>query len=109
MAGIEVNGPNADQIKYWNEQAGPRWVAFQELLDAQLAPLGLRAMDRAAVGAGERVLDVGCGCGQTTIELACRVRPTGRALGVDLSAVMLERARQVARAAGVQNVVFENA
>jgi SAM-dependent methyltransferase len=57
-------------------------------------------MDRAALRAGEDVLDVGCGCGETTVELARRVAPGGTVLGVDVSAVMLERARQTARERG---------
>jgi SAM-dependent methyltransferase len=101
MSSLNVAGPNAEQIKYWNETAGPKWVALQKLIDDQIRPLGRRAMDHAALLPGERVLDVGCGCGETTIELARRLAPGGSALGIDLSAVMLERARQSARQHGV--------
>jgi len=109
MAGLEAHGPNAEQIKYWNEQAGPKWVALQALLDAQIAPLGRRAMDRAGVLAGAHILDVGCGCGQTTLELARRAGSGGAVTGIDISTVMLDRARQVAQEAGVRNVEFVNA
>ena len=51
-----------------------------------------------APGKGERVLDIGCGCGATTIELGRRVGPTGYVLGVDVSAPMLGRARERAPA-----------
>lgn len=54
---------NDEQSRYWNDQAGPRWVAMQEALDAQLEAYGARAADAAAVGSGDRVLDVGCGFG----------------------------------------------
>jgi SAM-dependent methyltransferase len=84
-------------------------VALQEVIDTQLAPLGQRTMDRGAIAAGERVLDVGCGCGQTTLELARRVGTSGSVLGVDISSVMLDRARELARAAGVAHVDFTNA
>src|SRR5881296_2393320 len=100
---------NAEQIRYWNEAAGPKWVSFQKVIDAQIAPLGERAMDRASIGPGERVADVGCGCGDTTITLATRVGPQGLVLGVDISTPMLERAVATARAAGVVNIRFENA
>src|SRR2546427_13241586 len=100
---------NAGQVPYWNEAAGPKWVAFQKIIDAQIAPLGERAMDRAGIAPGERVIDVGCGCGDTTIALARRVGPAGLVLGVDISAPMLERAAETARAAGAPNVRFENA
>jgi SAM-dependent methyltransferase len=52
------------------------------------------------------VIDVGCGCGATTLAIAGRVGPRGRVLGVDVSAVMLARARERARSAGLANVEF---
>jgi SAM-dependent methyltransferase len=104
---ITAQGPNADQIRYWNEQAGPKWVALQELLDLQLASLGARAIERAAIVHGESIVDLGCGCGTTSIELARRTGETGNVLGVDISAPMLDLARKRAREAGVGNVRFE--
>ncbi len=103
---IRAEGPNAQQIAYWNEQAGPKWVAYQEPLDRQIEPLGLAALERAKVAPGERVLDVGCGCGQTTLELARRVGGRGEALGIDLSSPMLERARERARVEGLGQARF---
>jgi len=100
---------NAEQIQYWNEVAGPKWVAYNALIDAQIAPLGRRAMERADVAAGDRVIDVGCGCGETTRELARRVGPAGHVLGIDISAPMLARARESGRELGVTNAVFEQA
>jgi SAM-dependent methyltransferase len=105
---MDVPEPNAEQIRYWNE-TGPKWVSFQQPVDAQLRPLGRQTMERAGIAAGERVIDVGCGCGGTTIELGERVGPAGLVLGVDISAPMLERAAATARAAGLANVRFENA
>lgn len=90
-------GANADQITYWNEVSGPKWVALFDLIDAQISPLGREAMDRAQIRSGERVLDVGCGCGQTSVELAERVGSRGRVLGVDISAPMLAVARERAK------------
>ncbi|HEY8514409.1 MAG TPA: class I SAM-dependent methyltransferase [Candidatus Binatia bacterium] len=106
MTTLAASGPNAEQIRYWNELAGPRWVSFQAALDAQLGWLGERTMDRAAIASGESVLDVGCGCGATSLELARRVGPTGRVLGLDISGPMLEVARERARGAGATNVSF---
>ena len=97
--------PNAEQEKYWNETAGPTWVRLNDVLDRMIAPIGRLAMDRARLVAGERVLDVGCGCGNTTVELARRVAPGGSVTGVDVSAPMLALARE--RAAGVDGVRFE--
>ena len=105
---LEASGPNAEQIQFWNETAGPRWVALHEFLDAQLRPLGMKTMEHARVASGERVLDIGCGCGATTVELGRRVGASGSVTGIDLSAVMLERARQQAQDAGLANVGFVN-
>jgi SAM-dependent methyltransferase len=102
-------GPNARQIDYWNQTAGPTWVRHEARLDLQLEPFGAAAMDAAALEGGETVLDVGCGCGTTTLELARRVGPSGRVLGIDISAVMLERAAARARAAARPNARFERA
>ena len=104
---LAAEGPNAEQIRYWNETIAPRWIEQEAMLDAQIAPLGLAVIERAKVARGERVLDVGCGCGQTTLQLAERVGATGCVLGVDVSAPMLGRARE--RAKGLANVRFENA
>ncbi|NRA01170.1 MAG: class I SAM-dependent methyltransferase [Myxococcales bacterium] len=91
---MKAQGPNATQIEYWNEQAGPAWVRGKSLIDAQIDPLGRAAVDAAQVRVGESVLDVGCGTGQTSLLLAECVGSDGRVLGVDISAPMLERARQ---------------
>ncbi|HJW70979.1 MAG TPA: methyltransferase domain-containing protein, partial [Candidatus Binatia bacterium] len=105
---MNADGPNAEQITYWNDTAGPKWVAYEALLDAQIRSLGEAAMDRAEIREGDRVLDVGCGTGQTSIELARRVGPTAKVTGVDISAPMLARART--RAVGAaHNVDFVQA
>jgi SAM-dependent methyltransferase len=98
--------PNAQQDEYWNQAAGPLWVRQQERLDSQIEPHGLVAIERAALHPGEHVVDIGCGCGQTSLELARRVGATGRVEGVDLSAPMLERARERAREAELDQLSF---
>jgi SAM-dependent methyltransferase len=98
---LPIDGPNAEQIRYWAEAAGPKWVRFQALLDAQIRGIGERAMERGGIAPGERVLDVGCGCGDTTMELPRRVGAAGRVLGVDISAPMLARAAERIAAAGL--------
>jgi len=106
---VQPSGPNAEQIEYWNRDAGPKWVRLQDRLDAQLRPLGDAALDRAALVAGERVLDVGCGCGDTTLRAAARVAPDGHALGIDVSEPMLARARERAAAEGRRLASFVHA
>src|SRR6185295_14744570 len=100
---------NQEQIRFWNEQGGPRWVRLQRQLDAQINQLGLFAMQRAAVQPGDQVMDVGCGCGQAALELAERVGPQGTVLGVDISAPMLARARERQSERGLENLSFVQA
>ena len=96
-----MSNPNIpDQATYWNETAGPRWVDLQEQLDRMLGPLGQRALEQAHPTFGERILDVGCGCGDTTLQLAEKAGSLGLVIGLDLSQVMLDRARQRAEEAG---------
>lgn len=102
-------GPNAEQIRYWNVTAGPKWVELQERIDAQIRDIGLLAIERSDVRPGERVLDIGCGCGETSIHLAYRVAPHGRVLGIDVSGPMLERARYSVGVRDIPNASFENA
>ena len=95
---LTADDHNADQIAYWNGPAGDRWRARQHEQDILLAAVADALLARAAPAPGEVVLDVGCGCGFTSIELARRVAPGGRVLAVDISAPMLERARERAGA-----------
>jgi ubiquinone/menaquinone biosynthesis C-methylase UbiE len=98
MESPAAHARNADQATYWNGPAGRRWLERQETLDTILAPVTRTLFDRARVVSGEHVIDIGCGCGETTAELAQRVGPSGEVLGVDISAPMLARARERAPA-----------
>lgn len=94
-----MSEPNAAQAAYWNDVAGRSWAEFQDGLDRQAGPLGRRAMAALAPAPGERILDIGCGAGQTSLELAQAVGAAGAVLGLDLSEPLLDIARR--RAAGV--------
>ncbi|MGO9459531.1 MAG: class I SAM-dependent methyltransferase [Rhodomicrobium sp.] len=82
-----------DQIAYWNSAGGERWAATQEHTDRMLAPALEALGERARVEPGMAVLDIGCGCGATTLEFARKVGPAGRVLGADVSQAMLARAQ----------------
>lgn len=82
-----------DPEAYWNEMAGPRWVASQEQLDRMLEGITARLLEAADPRTGEQVIDVGCGCGATTLLAAQRVGETGSVVGLDLSRPMLDHAR----------------
>ncbi|WP_407521976.1 class I SAM-dependent methyltransferase [Methylobacterium oryzisoli] len=81
------------QAEYWNGEVGERWARMQADLDAAFAPLTDAFLDRLDLRPGLRVLDIGCGCGETTLLAAARIAPGGHAAGLDLSRPMLARAR----------------
>ena len=97
-------GINRAQRDYW-ETDGPRqYQQFGDTNEALLAPVGQAMLDAAQLRPGEQVLDVGCGFGTSTLEAAEKVAPSGRVIGVDISAAMLEPARQRIAAERVDNV-----
>jgi SAM-dependent methyltransferase len=89
---------NADQIAYWNGPGGQHWTDRQQAQDTLLAPISALLLDRAKARPSDRIVDVGCGCGATSIAFAQTAGPTGHVLGIDISAPMLARARQIAPA-----------
>jgi len=96
MTSPAIDQRNADQIAYWNGPAGQHWTDRQQLQDVVLAPVSEVLISRAAVKSGESVIDVGCGCGATSFDLAKQVSPAGKVTGVDISEPMLARARELA-------------
>jgi SAM-dependent methyltransferase len=83
------------------------WAEVREALERQLAPLGRHALTALAPQPGERVLDIGCGGGETAVELARAVAPGGTVLGIDLSAAVLAFARRAVK--GCERVQFVHA
>ena len=80
------------QFNDWNGPSGDNWVTRQESQDFVLAPISALLFAAAKLAPGERVLDIGCGCGDSTLEAARRVGPGGEAFGVDISTPMVSRA-----------------
>ncbi|MFP5414745.1 MAG: methyltransferase domain-containing protein [Gammaproteobacteria bacterium] len=106
---MSAQATNADQIAFWNAKAGNKWVEYQTQLDQQIGVLGDAMLSAAKLGTGQRVLDIGCGCGATALQAAAMVGASGAVTGVDVSAPMLERAGARAREAGLSRVSFMEA
>ena len=96
---------NTEQAEQW-EEAGPGWVGMQERLDRQVNVHGLRGIDAADPSPGEAVLDIGCGPGTSSLQIAERLGPSGSVLGADISSTMVAGAGGRAKAAGVSNLSF---
>jgi SAM-dependent methyltransferase len=98
---------NAQQAEYWNTVAGAKWVRYDAAMDVRLRPLADELLQRASIQPGYRVLEVGCGGGSTTEQIAEVVGRGGAVLGIDISEPLLNLAR--ARCEALSQVSFENA
>ncbi len=101
-------GANAEQAAEWDGPAGAHRTRHAAVFDAEARPHNERFRAAAGITSREHVLDVGCGTGQSTRD-AARAAADGSALGIDLSAQMLEHARRISREEGLRNVSFEQA
>ncbi len=97
---------NDKQRAYWSGVAAPKWLAFGGAMEARLAPVNDVVIAAAALLPGERVLDVGCGVGFTSLDAERKVGPKGHVLGVDIAAPMIEAARDLAARNGAANLEF---
>jgi SAM-dependent methyltransferase len=110
MAGIEQQAgaaaANEEAIRAWDGPLFDRFLRFQHLIEASFAPHGEAAIELLGPRPGERVLDIGCGFGDTTERLAGLVAPGGAAVGVDAAPRFIDHAREAAARHGVANAVF---
>ncbi len=102
----QVAPANEEAIRAWDGPLFDVFVRFRHLLTAGLGAHGEEALRHVPPRQGERVLDIGCGFGDTTERRAGLLGPSGEALGVDASPRFIEAARQDAQRAGVANVRF---
>lgn len=100
---------NADMQSFWNGVGGHTWVARQAHTDITLQRVAEALLAHALPQKGESVLDVGCGCGASTLDFARAVGPTGSVVALDISGPMLDEARTRAESAGVANVDWQQA
>lgn len=101
-----VSSPNPDMVAAWDGPEGDHWTEFADRYDAATRAFDRALSDRARVTASDVVVDLGCGCGISSLDAA---HHASRVVGIDLSRRMLEHARERARAAGLANVRFEHA
>jgi SAM-dependent methyltransferase len=100
-----MSQPNADMRKAWDGTDGDIWAASADQYEARAAGHRRLLLPAAAITSGERVLDLGCGNGASTLE-AARIADPGDVVGIDLSTAMLTNARERGAAAGLNNVTF---
>ncbi len=96
---------NVDMTRAWDGEEGDQWTQFADEYDRTQRSIWTRFMEANSIRRTDDVLDIGCGCGQSTRD-AARAADQGSALGIDLSASMLDVARRRATAEGLRNVDF---
>lgn len=107
MQNTRIDHPMTPSGEDWAGDMGARWLAGIDQFESMIAPIGAALLARAAFAAGERVLDLGCGGGATSLEIAALVGPTGSVTGIDISPDLVGKARQRASAANVHTVDFK--
>ena len=98
--------PSREFVDFWNEILVPKFLRFKHVLVDGLTHHSAAILPSLPVREGDRALDVGCGFGDTAIQLARRVGPRGAVVGIDCCETFLDSARKDAAAAGLGNVTF---
>ena len=106
MSAVEENAQSADYVEFWNEILVPKFIKYKHILVDGLTHHSEAIFPSLQVKAGDRVLDVGCGFGDTAMKLAARVGPSGRVVGLDCCKAFLDHGRKDAASRGVTNVSF---
>ena len=106
MSTVEAPADSTEFVDFWNEILFPKFTKYRHILVDGLTHHSAKIFPSLEVGKGDRVVDVGCGFGDTVIQFAQRVGPFGSVLGIDCCDGFLEFGREDAKAAGVGNVTF---
>lgn len=107
MTGTRTDASETPQPEDWAGEMGARWIAGIDQFESMIAPVGTALMARADFKEGERVLDLGCGGGATSLAIAELVGPRGGVTGVDISPDLFAKAAERAKTAGASNATFE--
>ena len=94
---------NIKQRQFWSGAGGDVWVNKQREMDIMLNPLGDRVIERLDLKSDSKIIDIGCGCGATTLEIAKKITQ-GEILGVDISEPMLDKAKETAKEMSLSNI-----
>lgn len=97
---------NSAQADYWSSESGYQWIAQETFLDAAMAAILGRLLERTVIRPKENVLDIGCGTGASTLAAAIKTGPTGHVTGLDIAEQLLNRARRRSADAGLGNTSF---
>ena len=108
MTALHADPGNAEQAQAWDGDEGAYWAGNADRFDRAVAAYHGHLLDASGIRRADRVLDIGCGTGQTTRD-AARAAAEGLALGVDLSGQMIALARRLATEHGIANARFEQA
>ena len=101
-----MTNKNTKQKEFWSGAGGDVWVNKQREMDIMLNPLGQKAIDKLELGSQKTVLDIGCGCGATTFEIA-KSNPEGQVIGIDISIPMLNQASLCSAEMSISNADFQ--
>jgi SAM-dependent methyltransferase len=97
---------NSTEADYWNSEPGHQWIAQETFLDATMAAILDRLLERADIRPKENVLDIGCGTGASTLAATIKTGPNGHVTGLDIAEQLLNRARRRSTDAALQNTSF---
>ena len=106
MTGQTESNPEALKGEDWAGEMGAKWLANLSWFEGMIAPIGEALLKHADFKPGERVLDIGCGGGGTTIAIAQAVAPSGEVLGIDISSDLTDAATSRASDSGISNIRF---
>jgi SAM-dependent methyltransferase len=107
MTNAQSDASETPQPEDWAGEMGTRWLAGIDQFESMIAPIGDALLARASFKTGERVLDLGCGGGATSLTIAESVGPGGSVTGIDISPDLIAKARERAEAADTRNATFE--
>ena len=91
---MKPNIINTAQCEYWNEKSGPKWVKYDEAMNERFSIITNELFSKANIKDSEKVLDIGCGGGETTFQASKLLNNKGHVVGADISETLLDHAKK---------------